>query len=296
LTGKAPKAPTTKFIKPKGVSKLRTSVLGGRGRKKAPFVSRVKELGTSQQKFIASQAKAPKAPFKSAIKPSQPTAPKPKVGAPFTSPPSQPPTKKIRVPPPFSDEEKPLKALPLIPTGPDKPSQPPPRPVEFKVPVPPPFKPRALRMPTLPKKPVPPRFLHFGARVRPIGASIREEPGWNTFVKQRGKFIKANVVPIKRRQARDLGTFVIDRSLSATFKIKPAKSPAQNPRTVIPNRYFDRNIQKLRPYKIKKGQKILTVDQFIEKRRFRLDTSREVQKIQAAKVIASLRKPFGKRR
>ncbi len=118
--------------------------------------------------------------------------------------------------------------------------------------------------------------------------------GYNAFVKVKGKFKRVNIRPITKSKARDLGAFVVDQSLGATFKIVKTKRTAKTPKVKAPRNYFGVTKDKYRS-PIRKGKKIPVKNLFIEKRKFRLDTLREVKKIQAARLIADLRKKAQKR-
>ncbi len=270
---------------------------GGRGPGKVPkkpFISQFKPKKIGKPLI-------PRPSQKPAIKPSQPPILR-RISKGLGIP-SQPPTKKPRAPPAFGLPEGPsqppapkLTPTPLIPLRvkiPEGPSQPPtPKP---KLPGPP-------FVPSVPSGPVPPTrppakiLRRFGAsRLRPMGAPSKKQQGYDVFVRQKKKFLKANKVPITKLNAFDLGSFVTDRSLAATFKVQKAKGIAQKPKTQIPLLYFSRNQDKFRTFRKVKGTKIPITNTFIEKRKFRLDTSRETAKIQAAKLIAALRKP-GQRR
>ncbi len=118
--------------------------------------------------------------------------------------------------------------------------------------------------------------------------------GYNVFVKSKGKFMRVNVRAITKNKARDLGAFVIDQSLGATFKIRRTNMKAKKPKIILPRDYFGLTKNKYRP-PIKKGKVKPIKNIFIEKRKNRLDTLREVKKIQAAKFISQLRKKAQKR-
>ncbi len=152
-----------------------------------------------------------------------------------------------------------------------------------------------IKFPLKPK-PLPTDLKDFGSRVTPIGTPPKNTPGYNAFVKQRKKFIKVNQVPITKNKARDLASFVTDRSLAATWKIKKSKKFAQKPVKIIPPRYFDRNKDKFRSFKRKKGIRIPITNSAIERRTFRLDSRSEVNKINVARfskqISRRIIKPF----
>ena len=111
--------------------------------------------------------------------------------------------------------------------------------------------------------------------------------GYNVFIKSRGKFKRVNINPLRKSRALDLGSFVTDQSLAATFKISKTNVKAKPPKIKFPKGYFLRTNKKFRA-KLVKGKPIKNLA--IEKKRFRLDTLREVNKIQAARFISQLRK------
>ena len=111
--------------------------------------------------------------------------------------------------------------------------------------------------------------------------------GYNVFVRSRGKFKRVNINPLRKSRALDLGSFVTDQSLAATFKISKTNVKAKPPKIKFPKGYFLRTNKKFRA-KLVKGKPIKNLA--VEKKKFRLDTLREVNKIQAARLISQLRK------
>ena len=132
-----------------------------------------------------------------------------------------------------------------------------------------------------------------GIGVRKIEAPSKRK-GYNVLIKQKGKFFKANKVPLTRNRARDLATFVTDKSLSARWKIKKAGKSAKKPIIIIPRNYAARTSNKFRPFKKIKGVRKPIANSGIERRKFRLDTGSEVKKIQASKFIKQLSKRLPK--
>ena len=141
---------------------------------------------------------------------------------------------------------------------------------------PPPTIPRPVRIPL--KQP----------KVKP---TITKFPSYNVLVKSKGKYIRANKVPLSKSLAQSLGAFVTDRSLSAQFKLKPTSKKAKTTKLNFPKNYFTSTRNKFRDYKIRKGRKVPMKNQYIEKAGRRLDTLSEKKQIRAAKLIASIRKP-----
>ncbi len=191
----------------------------------------------------------------------------------------------IRTPPIIRQARVSIPGTPL-PTvlrtlGISRPSQPPvlrtPPPPTFRSPPPP------ITRTTTPIK----RILFGKPKKKKIGAPVNKQ-GYNALVKEKGKFIKLNVVPLTKNKAQDLSTFVTDRSLSATYKIKKTNQLAKKPVRIVPNKYFDRSFNKFRPFKKRKGVKIPLENAGIERRTFRLDTRSEVKKIQASRFVKQL--------
>ena len=114
--------------------------------------------------------------------------------------------------------------------------------------------------------------------------------GYNAFVRGRkGKQLKVNLKrTLTKKSALSTSARVIDTSLSATGSIKKAIS--KNPPIDTKDNYFQRNRNKFRTFRIRKGKRIPLKDKIIERRKFRLDTKQEVNKIQAAKRISQVRK------
>jgi len=132
----------------------------------------------------------------------------------------------------------------------------------------------------------------FGSKVRPIGTPINQK-GYDVYVKQKKKFLKINKVPITKEKAKDLGSYITDKSLSATWKIKQTKVKARKPAERIPLNYYNSNKYKFRG-KIVRGKKIPLIDSGIEKSKYRLDSFSEVKKIQAARLSKQLGRSFFK--
>lgn len=93
--------------------------------------------------------------------------------------------------------------------------------------------------------------------------------------------------------ARDLGSFAIDNTISASFVIRKSKRRVGALSRLRARGHFSRNAQKFRPRK--KGSK-LPRRTFIEKRGRRLDTVGEIAGITLAKFLAPKRSPVRKRR
>lgn len=108
------------------------------------------------------------------------------------------------------------------------------------------------------------------------------------------KYKRLNQVPLSRRKALDLSSYVIDHSLSTNFYIKhlPGKKP-QTPKIKVPDNYFGGQRKNLRNYRIRKGKKVPMErpDMFIERKgKARLSTKSEINRINLLKKLAELKK------
>jgi len=115
--------------------------------------------------------------------------------------------------------------------------------------------------------------------------------GYQTFVRRFGKFKVLSGIST-RAEAIRRGESVARSTLAATFKIKPVATLVSGTETeYIPSRAF-------RGYRIVKGTKIATPNQFIQRSKFRLSSSQERRDIQAArqqKVLKSKSNLWGLR-
>ncbi|KKN67048.1 hypothetical protein LCGC14_0466020 [marine sediment metagenome] len=146
----------------------------------------------------------------------------------------------------------------------------------LKKPIPKPFKPFALLKPPVKKKGI---FIKVAL----------SKGGFNAFVKSKGKFKKVNINPLTKKKAHDLGSWLTDRSIARTWKIKRIPFKAQKPILKVPANYFTKNIRKFRGKKFKgKIQPIFNLA--IEKRKFAIDTPGEKQQLSAARLRARLLK------
>jgi len=112
--------------------------------------------------------------------------------------------------------------------------------------------------------------------------------GFGVFVKRKGKFERLEGV-FGKETALDIGTRVVKETLAATFLIKPvAGKPIK-----APTGEFRRAEKEFREFVIRKGQKIPTPLQFVQKRGTRLGTRKEVKAIQTAKRSSFISKGRG---
>ncbi len=114
--------------------------------------------------------------------------------------------------------------------------------------------------------------------------------GYHTYIKTKGRQIRATRKPVSKRQALNIGSFITDTSLSRQFSIRKTKKKAVRPKINVPPTYWKFSRQKFRTYQIKKGKKKPLKNTFIERRQYGLDTVGEVRKITAANRLFRLRK------
>ncbi len=118
-----------------------------------------------------------------------------------------------------------------------------------------------------------------------------DEEGFDTFVKKpkQDKFSKINIKAHTKSDSEDFLAKVLDTSTARSGFIKPSKNkPEPLDFDVIPG-YFEGNIDKFRPFKIRKGVKI-PIDGIIEKSAFIGDTIEEIQELSFFRRVAQLKK------
>ena len=124
----------------------------------------------------------------------------------------------------------------------------------------------------------------WGGRKPPIAAVTKKEQGYIPVAKsQGGKWIKLSSKPMSRSAALSRASKATDQTLSAQFKIVKAKGEIVSGN----DNYFNQTQNKYRPYKIRKGQKVGLVNQFVEKRGSRIDSSGEKRGLKLAQYVKS---------
>ncbi len=117
------------------------------------------------------------------------------------------------------------------------------------------------------------------ARVKQVKPKPKKKPitkkqAFNVFArplkkigqKKKPKLIKVNKKPLTKERAKDLGSSVVDTSLSRRFKIKPTGGKPKKGVLKAPIRNFDRTKKKFRDFRIVKGKKVPLKNTFIEKK------------------------------
>jgi len=102
-----------------------------------------------------------------------------------------------------------------------------------------------------------------------------KEQAYDAFVREKGKFIKANNKPMTKRHAKAYASDIVDNSASASFTIKKTSGKPQ------PTPLGTLFVMGGKFRKSKKNKKVI-----VEKRTFRIDTAGEKQGITAKGLIA----------
>ncbi len=139
-------------------------------------------------------------------------------------------------------------------------------------------------------------FLSTGGRFVPEEISSQ---AWNVFGKplkkkksdKQPKLKRLNINPVSRNTALDIGAFFTDNSLSRTFRIKKSNKKIKKKLLKTPSKYFARNKNKFRNFRVRKGEKVgVDPNRWIEKEIQLLDTRGERQNIKLLNLLASERK------
>lgn len=112
------------------------------------------------------------------------------------------------------------------------------------------------------------------------GEAGKKETGYNVYMKEGGKQVKANMKPLPKKEAHRLGKDIAENSLSASYRVsKTNKRVPSARRSPLAQgmQVSDANFKRSKNWQV-------------EKNRFRLNTPGEKQGIQASKLIASRKK------
>lgn len=154
-----------------------------------------------------------------------------------------------------------------------------------------------------PKPPEPPLYLP-GEK-----PEIVQEQGWNVEVKRKNKFEKINPIPLTEQSALSMGAREVDSSSSAQFRLQKAQKNVQVTQNLFgkfnkimakkgdkmkskvldtKDKYFQEEREKFRGYKIRKGKKVTMPKQYIEKKKYRIDTGGEKRGITQKGIQATI--------
>jgi len=122
------------------------------------------------------------------------------------------------------------------------------------------------------------------------------------------KWIQINTKPQSLRSGLDKGSKYIDEHIGARFRLKPltqTKRIKGKKKEVLKmftgkkpkgSGYYNQHAYKFREYRVRKGQKISTPKEFIERSRYRLDHPNETKTIQRERRISDFFGGFGSRK
>lgn len=127
--------------------------------------------------------------------------------------------------------------------------------------------------------------------------------GYQTSVKDKGKWKKVSTKPHTKQSAKSLGARIVDNTTSAQFKIEPmvrtrvvkgkkVKTPQvfRGSELETTDSYFGKVVNKFRDFVIRKGKKVPTKNRWIEKKTKRIDTRGEAQGMTVAQWQSRQRK------
>ena len=157
-------------------------------------------------------------------------------------------------------------------------------------------RPRSSQVPKIPVKPLFPIIPPIptlgkkskGKLFKPV-TILKGKEGYHAFVKHKGKFIRANKVPLTIDRAKNLAAWITDRTTSRTWKVIRTKKNPQHPKIRAPRNYFGITKQKWRD-KIIKGKKVQGKNLKVERTKFAIDSFGEKKQLSAAREIKRLRK------
>ncbi len=147
---------------------------------------------------------------------------------------------------------------------------------------------------------------------------VSKEQPYNVYVlrdstdPKKRRYEQINQKPLTKESALSAGARETDESISARYKIEKVQDIVQKvkdfagrvvsekkikPKAIdTGDNYFQVNKNKFRPYRVQKGKKIATPGVYIEKASARLDSPREIRRVQMEKQTAQVAGMFGLRR
>ena len=113
----------------------------------------------------------------------------------------------------------------------------------------------------------------------------QKERGYNVYMYEEGKRVKANKTTLPKREAERLGRDIADNSLSASFKVSQTRErvPSSRRSRLATGGYSS-------PSKFTESRSKSRRGFFIEKKTHRLDSQGEQRGIKASKLIAERRR------
>jgi len=129
----------------------------------------------------------------------------------------------------------------------------------------------------------PPPFLWFKGKPRP---TPKRYSGYYPEAKAKGgKWIRLSMKPMSRQAALSRASKAVDNTTGQQFRLRGTKKKAE-----LTGNGFDWGFRqnKFREYKIRRGAKITTPDNYIEKKSFAIDTKGEKEGLKLAKYAKQM--------
>ncbi len=122
-----------------------------------------------------------------------------------------------------------------------------------------------------------------------VPSFLSGEKGHNVFVKAKGKFKKVNLAVLGKRKAENLGAWLVDKSTSRSYRIKPTSKLPKKPKLIVPNNYFGSTRKKFRGRILKgKAQPLRRFGVRIERSKHAIDSFQEKKQLSVARVRKQL--------
>jgi len=129
-----------------------------------------------------------------------------------------------------------------------------------------------------------------GQRMKLPKQKSKKVPGFDVFVKTKGKFFKVTEKPLPKEKALFKGGKIVAESPSRTFKIVETGFFVKKGKD--DKKLFNNFKKQFRPFKVKKGQKLFKENLFIEKSKFAIDTKKELEGITFKGIKANKMRRF----
>ena len=123
-------------------------------------------------------------------------------------------------------------------------------------------------------------FVLFGGK--PVEIATKKQ-GYNVQAKSKaGKWRNLNKKPLSRGNALSRGSRAADNTVSAQFRVRKTNKKVS---PTASDSYWNLNQHKFRNYKIRKGKRIITPNNFVERRSHRIDSVGEKSGLKLARYV-----------
>ena len=141
----------------------------------------------------------------------------------------------------------------------------------------------------IPEIRIPPPLILLPTRTKSLprmftGFEPKKQTGYNAFIKRKGKFQKVTRKPLSKRGALGLGAFLTDKTASASFKVEKTNKRVKKRTNPTINWFKFRK-------PVKKGKPQTKSNNWIEKRKYRIDSKGEGKEI-TLKGLTALKKKY----